>query len=185
MARSRLTFLRDLGPRLCSDGRNRKYAEYQCSCGNIHVTQESLARREMILSCGCLQVERSIEALTRSNKARGLPPGEASFNSLFGAYKVGAVERNLIWQLTKKEFRTLTEQDCVYCGAAPSQIYKANECNGVYVYSGVDRRDNSKGYTIENCQSCCKTCNYWKKDLKEEDFIAHARKISNRFPDVL
>lgn len=34
---------------------------------------------------------------------------------------------------------------------------------------GVDRANNSEGYTLKNSRSCCSPCNYIKRDLLSED----------------
>lgn len=40
-----------------------------------------------------------------------------------------------------------------------------------YWYNGVDRVDNTKGYTLENCVTCCAEANYAKRALSYADFI--------------
>ena len=44
---------------------------------------------------------------------------------------------------------------------------------------GIDRVDNSLGYTLENSVSCCSKCNYMKKTLNVENFLLHIAKIYN------
>lgn len=91
-----------------------------------------------------------------------LDVGEASFNKLYSDYDKKGVERGYTFNFTKDEFRTLTKQNCHYCGKEPSNIMKNKIFNGSYTYSGIDRKDNSLGYTIENCVPCCKMCNISK-----------------------
>jgi hypothetical protein len=38
---------------------------------------------------------------------------------------------------------------------------------------GVDRVDNSMGYTVDNCRSCCKSCNHIKGCLEMAGFRGH------------
>lgn len=38
---------------------------------------------------------------------------------------------------------------------------------------GIDRIDANKGYTPDNCQPCCSTCNYMKKDMSLDEFRSH------------
>jgi hypothetical protein len=54
------------------------------------------------------------------------------------------------------EFKNITSKSCYYCGKEGP--------------NGIDRVDNTVGYTKENCVSCCKHCNYVKGDLSLEDF---------------
>lgn len=43
--------------------------------------------------------------------------------------------------------------------------------------NGIDRVDNNKGYTLNNCVPCCKTCNQAKHRLSQEYFIEWVEKI--------
>jgi hypothetical protein len=47
----------------------------------------------------------------------------------------------------------------------------------MYTHNGIDRRDNAKGYTIDNCLPCCENCNYIKRDIPYEDFMAWLDRI--------
>lgn len=49
--------------------------------------------------------------------------------------------------------------------------------HSTYTYNGVDRVNNSDGYTIKNCVPCCAICNYAKRDLSETEFVAWARRL--------
>ena len=51
--------------------------------------------------------------------------------------------------------------------------------NGPYVYNGVDRVDNERGYSLENCVPCCKFCNRMKRDLGKKEFLEHIKNIYN------
>jgi hypothetical protein len=58
--------------------------------------------------------------------------------------------------LTKTEFNNLTKEKCHYC-----------DKDGP---NGIDRIDNTIGYTMGNCVPCCKHCNYVKGHLSQVDF---------------
>ena len=58
--------------------------------------------------------------------------------------------------ITEEEFKTLSEQECYYCGKEGP--------------NGIDRVDNTRGYKKDNCVPCCKHCNYVKGDLSKSDF---------------
>lgn len=103
---------------------------------------------------------------------------ESGFTVVFSNYKRGAKIRNLIFELSKQEFRELTKQPCWYCGSEPANMRRACGCKGYYLYNGIDRVDNNKGYTWENCVTACKTCNRMKNVLSGEQFINQARKIA-------
>jgi 5-methylcytosine-specific restriction endonuclease McrA len=50
---------------------------------------------------------------------------------------------------------------CSYCGLKPQFPHTRN---------GIDRVDSSKGYTEDNCVSCCTFCNYSKLDYTIDEF---------------
>lgn len=67
----------------------------------------------------------------------------------FGRSQRCAKRRNLEWTISFEDFCLLIVLPCHYCGATTIH-------NG----SGLDRIDNSKGYTLENVIPCCPPHNY-------------------------
>ena len=63
--------------------------------------------------------------------------------------KNGAKKRNLEWNLDDENAIILLKQKCYYC-------------NNINEVNGLDRIDSSKGYSKENCVSCCFHCNSMK-----------------------
>jgi len=107
----------------------------------------------------------------KSYKQLKTPMGVASMRNTMHNYKVGAKKRGLEWDLTEEQFEEITQQDCYYCGAKPNNNSKGNHGNnGNYIYNGLDRIDNFKGYTKDNIVPCCKTCNFAKRDLTIQEF---------------
>lgn len=90
---------------------------------------------------------------------------EAQFTRRLYNYKREAKRRNYSWELTDDQVSLLFKGQCHYCGK--------HACNG------IDRVDNSRGYILENCVSCCTNCNYMKGTLSLEDFIEHIHLISD------
>lgn len=88
--------------------------------------------------------------------------------------------------LTQEEFSKLIRSDCHYCGAPPSldniwnKSAKRITQNEDTAFNGVDRVDSDKGYTIDNCVPCCKTCNRMKWDLSEDVFYEKIAVLYNR-----
>lgn len=84
------------------------------------------------------------------------------------------------WKLSLKEFSQLIHDKCVYCGAEPeykeSFTTKSHPNEKLYA-NGIDRIDSNKGYTIDNCVSCCTICNRMKLDLNQQEFYNHITKI--------
>lgn len=152
------------------DAKYRHHWLFKCDCGNNKVISIANVKqypsfKNSTTSCGCIA------------KARILAIGEASFNNLFSKYKRISKIKNLEFLLSKEEFRKLTQSNCSYCGANPQQIIKQTRANGEYLYNGIDRIDSSKGYTIQNCISCCGICNKMKLDHDIEFFYNHINKI--------
>ena len=143
-------------------GRGTAYWWCQCDCSNETVVAGTHLRNGTIRSCGCIH---------------SLRKGKAAFNALIYAMKAGARKRNLEWNLTKEQVRHLTKQSCHYCGAEPSNVHEQLGCNEPYVYNGLDRADNTKGYTIDNVVPCCFNCNRSKGTRTVSEFILWVVKL--------
>jgi len=142
-----------------------------CDCGNIKIiVGSSLRRNKNTKSCGCLIIERIKEV-------NSISFGQASFNTLYGNYQKAAKRRGLSFGLTKEDFSFLTQMNCHYCGREPKQVVKKKSQNGAYIYTGIDRVDNTKGYTMDNVVPCCVTCNRMKRDMTVLEFLSHIREI--------
>jgi len=146
------------------------YWECRCDCGQPGVVSGYQLRKGESTQCvTCGKKE--------GGKARSLPGGRGARNQILFAAKTGAKERGLVWGLDDETFDLLSHSPCHYCGCPPSQIAKGVGLAADFIYNGIDRKDNGQGYTKENSVACCWTCNWWKRDLTEEAFIAHAMKI--------
>lgn len=155
----------------------RAYWNCVCDCGRTCVAMGKYLRQGKKQSCGCLRTEyNQLKAASMSRK-NILPDGEAAFNLLYASYRCSAENRSLVFELTKEQFKSLTARVCFYCGKLPSQNYKPDLSNG-YVYNGVDRRNNSVGYVLENAVPCCKLCNWMKNAFEESDFLAHCALVT-------
>lgn len=148
--------------------------ECKCECGKIKNICGNSLKSNLTESCGCFKLERIISS-------HRVQKGMSGFNLLFRTYERSAKKRNLEFNLTKEEFSGLTKQNCYYCGIEPLGVSYRMDYNdsrwGEYIYNGIDRKDNNKGYIIENCVSCCKECNYFKGDRNNKEFIGHIKKI--------
>ena len=135
----------------------------KCSCGNVLSVIGTSLRDGHTKSCGCYK-EDYIKSLI-------LPNGEAAFNRLYSKYRVAARDREYSWELSKEQFKQLTKQNCYYCNIEPYCIESNNRANSEsYLYNGIDRVDNSKGYSVENCVPCCEECNRGKLTKTESEF---------------
>lgn len=89
---------------------------------------------------------------------------DANAAALYRKYRSNAASRGVPFKLTKEWFLTLVEQECIYCGRKPRQLYHHDKRskNRPFKYNGIDRLDNRRGYTKKNSVPCCKFCNYAK-----------------------
>jgi len=172
----RLTALNDIG----SDKYSSRFWECLCECGKFTVVRTADLTSGHIKSCGCLRSElsskRAKKNLTAGTLSK-LSKGEGNLNSLFGDYKRKATERNSEFCLTKEQFKKLTKQNCFYCGTKPHNSLNHTGSNGGYVYNGIDRINNAKGYIVGNCIPCCKKCNWMKKTYTQQEFLLQIKLI--------
>jgi hypothetical protein len=85
----------------------------------------------------------------------------------YKAYQRGAIQRGHSWELTYPQFETLLCQPCFYCGAH-SKV-------------GVDRVDNTQGYTVDNSVPCCADCNMLKGTWPATFFVAKCKQIAEYY----
>lgn len=107
---------------------------------------------------------------TKRSPTWGLTRRQVAENQICSGYETLASKRNYTFELTREQFIELMYQDCSYCGSIPSNSRKIPVTHEIIYYNGIDRIDNTKGYTIENTTACCKRCNMAKNDLSMEEF---------------
>lgn len=133
-----------------------RYWDCICDCGKTTKVTTSGLNSTGIKSCGCIFGDNTTSA----------------FNLILFDYKGSAKKRNLPFLLSTKEFKDIIDKNCHYCGTKPSQIQLTKNKKSKYLYNGIDRIDNNKGYTIENCVPCCWICNRAKLNMTYNEFIA-------------
>jgi hypothetical protein len=116
----------------------------------------------------------------RRDNHRPCEPGYScsGLTTLFHNYRNGAIHRGYAFDLSREEFAEMTKLNCFYCGVEPSQAVRVKAGKQHYLYNGVDRIDNTQGYTMTNCVTCCGTCNSMKNTHPFEEFTAHVRRIA-------
>jgi hypothetical protein len=141
----------------------------QCDCGKIITALAGPMKRGRTKSCGCWTKER----LRQKNR---LPFGQAAKNIVYNIYRTNAKKRGLAWNFTPERFVEVASQNCHYCGAIPSNVFRprrddgSEKLNGDFVYNGIDRMDNAVGYIEGNCVACCSRCNMAKRAMSYSEF---------------
>jgi hypothetical protein len=87
----------------------------------------------------------------------------------YSRYKYRADKKGLAFEISQDTFNHYTHLPCYLCGKEVSQTHM----------NGIDRLDNTKGYTIDNIRSCCGICNYTKRDYEYDRFIEKLCLICN------
>lgn len=158
-------------------GKNKVY-DCLCKCGGIRrFWKFSAIHRQK--SCGC-----GIDSAGLTSKQR------RSIKSRLGGYKNGAKKRGFSWELNYDEFCNIVSKNCFYCGSEPKNwdcISNApslqkdspnvNFKDYEIKFTGIDRFDTNKGYSLDNCVPCCVYCNRAKSNLNFDDFKEHIKKI--------
>lgn len=151
-----------------------------CVCGVKRSIPGGSLRTGNTKSCGCLKRETHNRNKTRRS---WLAAGQAVFNGLLAQYIRGAKSRGHSFELTKAEFKSIVESPCHYCGVPPyrkaisDEKARARRHNGNYIYTGVDRVDNSLGYLVKNCVPCCAVCNRAKYTMTYLEFMAYLHNL--------
>ena len=168
---NKLTALKYVNHRETKKGKVAQWL-FKCDCGKECIKDEINVRRNHTKSC------------SRSCKPY-LGKGIALENALYEKYKRTALDRNLEFNITKEELISLSKQNCYYCNISPLQKYYKKDKTEVLLYNGIDRIDNLKGYTKNNCNTCCIRCNTAKNNMSVKDFKDWFHKIINNKCKIL
>jgi 5'-deoxynucleotidase YfbR-like HD superfamily hydrolase len=153
----------------------------RCVCGNERVVEGYALTRGESTSCGCYHVD-----------SRRKKPFEALYNRLVRT----ASEHNHGVQFSYEEFVKFTcEKTCHYCSGPvewnaytslwePKRLRRVKDSEPLprtkHTGYNLDRKDNSLGYSVDNCVVCCGSCNRTKGDrFTYEEFliIAHSLRL--------
>lgn len=86
----------------------------------------------------------------------------------YRSYKYQAERKKHEFLLTYDDFISIVSKPCEYCGEAETP-------------RGIDRWNNSQGYTLQNSNSCCSPCNYLKARFNGSEFLMRCCKIAEHF----
>lgn len=139
---------------------------FLCHCGKEFEAYLTNIKWGKIKSCGCILKKRR---------------EKTDEEILYERNVVGSSKaRKREYTLNIEDYIKLIYANCTYCGLPPSKLlkrYKKNTYKNTTYFNGIDRIDNSIGYTKENCVTCCSTCNYMKHVLNVNIFLNHVKYI--------
>lgn len=141
------------------DGGKRTMARCICVCGAQKLVQMSKLKHGQSQSCGCQR--------------------KPTFDGMIGAirysYQRNARRMNRDFSLSIEECVKLFTSPCEYCGHPPSR--KAPGRWRMFLYTGIDRADQSSGYVTDNAVPCCTTCNFAKRTMTTDEFLSWADRV--------
>ena len=170
-----------------------KYSKYlNKTIGNIKVLSidtPKLQKNRVYFNCECILCHRLLQV-----RSDGLNPSGVGCSKCMGIWRKHNFEkknadllpkdirnkyihfkcnakrknRNIKFELTKEQVQNLCESPCFYC--------RKNRC------LGIDRKDNNKDYTNDNCVPCCGFCNKMKMDHNIDEFYLQVINIYNNLP---
>lgn len=144
----------------------------QCDCGNETTATTGALRSGHKGSCGCW-----------ARDVHRIPEAEWILKEHFRKYREVAQAKGREFALTLEQFRDLTNAPCHYCGRVRTKTMKrTNSLGNAYerACNGIDRFDNSQGYTPENAVPCCEDCNRAKLTMSADQYVALCHLVSNR-----
>ena len=166
--------------------------ECRCDCGkSVTVSRTSIRVFEArggsptktwncVPSCGCSLQEGILKPRPHYKFKKPRPEGNAGKNTLLKCYRNAARKRDFEWSLTSEDFDLLTASTCHYCGVGPCRLKKSEgrDRGQDYLYNGIDRLDNSLGYTRSNSLPCCSICNWAKHTMEYDTFISWLDRVA-------
>lgn len=146
-----------------------KYYFIQCKkCGTIFSRRSSIIKENL----------NTIQCSNCRKNRFGKPLNVIEYK-LYCYYRSGAKVRNIEWNLSEEDVKKLIKGNCYYCGEKPSKSQSVSYKDTYELVNGIDRVDSDKFYTIENCVSCCPTCNLMKNILSKDYFLHKVDMIYN------
>jgi len=153
-----------------------------CDCGKKIIVSSSHLKTNHTKSCGCLNLEKMKERSHKlyANNYKYDSPSIATAKKIFDkTYNDG--------DLKFENFLKLSQLNCYYCNCKPNnkqnsaiddkKASKFAKENGDFIYNGLDRVDNLQPHNINNVVTCCKWCNYSKRNNTLEEFLIWINKV--------
>lgn len=165
--------------------KNKILYKSKCDCGGERVCKLYRLYNGHITSCGCslnninkhitksIILKRAKSRMTNNDK---IWVYNRYMKNMQGCFKKYAKKNDTI---SLFKFFQLSQENCHYCGIKPQNIFDFyNQKETEFLYNGLDRINQKEPHTLENCITCCKTCNYLKGTQNYNEFIKWINKIN-------
>ena len=107
-----------------------------------------------------------------------------SISGIYSNLKFSAKKRNIIVKISKEEFITWynsQEKKCYYCDRTIEETKNDVGLNSSSYRLSIDRKNNRKGYELDNIVLSCNRCNNVKGNFfNSEEMLIIAREILNK-----
>ena len=166
--------------------RSHSMAHVECDCGKSAIIEIGCMTRKMnkTSSCGCLKDEVNLEKAKLMQKRIADNPNNSLRSiitrALYKTCQRSALVMGRAFELSFEQWLKVVDSACFYCGEMDVKKVRSipNRPTNTILLNGIDRIDNSVGYTVENSVPCCKICNMMKGKLTVTEFIQKCKKIS-------
>lgn len=162
-----------------SDRRSGDSVMWQCECNCNHL----FCPKVIYVNSSSLVHGRCISCKKHRGKR------SVAVTQYYSMTRFGALKRNYVFELSLLEFYNLIKLSCYYCGSNKDikhiydgNKYKLAKTNTSKLFcllraNGIDRLDNTLGYTVKNCVPCCGECNEAKMNRTVQAYLDHCRKV--------
>jgi hypothetical protein len=152
------------------------YWNVVCHCGLKKSARVMHIKKGAFSSCLCPDNSKR-KSLRITNEYRAEYPhlADPGFCHVLSNYTRGSRIREIEMGLSAQEIFNLSQGHCFYCGEAPVEGAIASKLGNKF--NGIDRKESSKGYTLENCVSCCSPCNRMKGKWNVTEFVLRLKSI--------
>lgn len=151
------------------------YFECSCDCGNISRVNIDNFITKKTKSCGCKRTY--LLHKKRGNQVDNVE--KACYLQIFNTYEKNAKKRGLEFLIDFNIFVDLIKKECYYCGVDKFNEFTYNGKKTVK-YNGIDRINNTLGYTEKNCRTACGICNRAKHKMPVKLFEEWIERIRNK-----
>lgn len=152
------------------DIKSRRRHLFICDCGGYTFQRVYSVKHGNILTCGCQRYERDNLFFF---KGLGLLSG-----NYFGKLKASAKKRNHEFNITLDEIWCMFLEQAAKCALSGIEIDLSKSYGRKKQTASLDRKDATKGYTIDNVQWVHKNINFMKQSMTNEEFINWCKLVS-------